>query len=106
MKLTLVFVVLLLLGTGPMQSPAPSLSNSYSKVALASVKAIDSDTVTTDDRGGQVMRMILSPLNVQEKTEQEKAMTKLIGQVFDQKESDNRLRAVKLLMKHSVPLNR
>jgi len=88
MKRTLVLAVLFAAWVASTHSASGSLSDSYSKAALQSLQAIETDVSTTE----QGMKAIMDPLNAEAKTEPEKSMNKFLHQLYEQKLIDNRLR--------------
>jgi hypothetical protein len=81
----LIFFVAAVISTRPAGGP---LSEAYSKAALQTLEAIETDVSTTE----QGMKAIFDPLNAAAKTEPEKSMTSVLHQVYEQKLIDNRLR--------------
>jgi hypothetical protein len=65
-----------------------SLSDTYSKAALLTIQAIETDISTTE----QASKAIFDPLNAAAKADAEKSMTAVLHQVYEQKLIDNRLR--------------
>jgi hypothetical protein len=88
MKRTLALVLLLSALGKPAHSSSGSLSESYSKAALQSLQAIETDISTTE----QAMKAIFDLANAEAKTDPEKSMTTVLHQVYEQKLIDNRLR--------------
>jgi hypothetical protein len=88
MKRTLVLLVFFVAAVISTRSAGGPLSEAYSKAALQTLQAIETDVSTTE----QGMKAIFDPLNAAAKTEPEKSMNSVLHQVYEQKLIDNRLR--------------